>query len=69
MLREKTKVISIGNCKIGGSYPVAIQSMCNTKTEDVRLRWLWILALESAGCEIIRVAVPPDGSASALSKN
>ena len=68
MLREKTKVISIGNCKIGGSYPVAIQSMCNTKTEDVEATVAQILALESAGCEIIRVAVPTMEAASALSK-
>lgn len=68
MLREKTKVISIGNCKIGGSYPVAVQSMCNTKTEDTAATVAQILSLESAGCEIIRVAVPTMEAACALSK-
>ncbi len=58
MLRTQTKVIQIGNVKIGGSYPVAIQSMTNTKTEDVGATVKQILALERAGCEIIRCAVP-----------
>ena len=49
MLRRQTKVIPIGNIKIGGSYPVAIQSMTNTKTEDVGATVNQILALEKAG--------------------
>ena len=58
MLRNRTKEIRIGNVWIGGSHPVAIQSMTNTKTEDVAATVEQILALEEAGCEIIRCAVP-----------
>ena len=57
-LREKTKVIRIGETAIGGNNPIAVQSMCNTKTEDVKATVAQIHALEAAGCDIIRVAVP-----------
>ena len=66
MLREKTKVISIGDVCIGGKNPIAIQSMCNTKTEDVKSTVAQIHALEAAGCEIIRVAVPTMEAAQAI---
>ena len=66
MTRNETKVISIGNVKIGGGNPVAIQSMTNTKTEDVEATIKQILALEKAGCEIIRCAVPTMEAAEAL---
>ena len=66
MLREKTKEISIGGCLIGGSQPIAIQSMCNTKTEDIEATVDQILALEQAGCDIIRVAVPTMQAAEAI---
>ena len=66
MLREETKVIDIGGVKIGGKYPVAIQSMTNTKTEDVQATVEQILRLEAAGCEIIRCAVPTMEAAEAL---
>ena len=66
MLREETKVIDIGGVKIGGTYPVAIQSMTNTKTEDVKATVEQILRLEAAGCEIIRCAVPTMEAAEAL---
>lgn len=66
MLREQTKVIDIGGVKIGGSNPVAIQSMTNTKTEDVKATVEQILKLEAAGCEIIRCAVPTMEAAEAL---
>ena len=66
MLREKTKVISIGDVCIGGKHPIAIQSMCNTKTEDVKSTVAQIHALEAAGCEIIRVAVPTMEAAQAI---
>lgn len=66
MTRNETKVISIGNVKIGGGNPVAIQSMTNTKTEDVEATVKQILALEKAGCEIIRCAVPTMEAAEAL---
>ena len=66
MTRNDTKVISIGDVKIGGGNPVAIQSMTNTKTEDVNATVQQILALEKAGCEIIRCAVPTMEAAEAL---
>lgn len=66
MYREKTKVIQIGNRKIGGGNPVLIQSMCNTKTEDAASTVAQILALEAAGCDIIRVAVPTMEAAAAI---
>ena len=66
MIRENTKVISIGGCCIGGKNPIAIQSMCNTKAEDVKSTVAQILALEEAGCDIIRVAVPTMEAAEAI---
>lgn len=66
MTRKETKVINIGGRKIGGGNPVAIQSMTNTKTEDVETTVAQILALEKAGCEIIRCAVPNMEAAQAL---
>lgn len=65
-MREHTKVIQIGNCKIGGGNPIAIQSMTNTKTEDVKATVAQILELEAAGCDIIRCAVPTMEAAQAL---
>ncbi len=66
MKRNETKVIQIGTVKIGGGNPVVIQSMTNTKTEDVAATVAQILALEKAGCEIIRCAVPTMEAAHAL---
>ena len=66
MFRDETKKIMIGNVCIGGGNPVAIQSMTNTKTEDVEATVAQILALEKAGCEIIRCAVPTMEAAEAL---
>lgn len=66
MTREDTKVIQIGTVKIGGGNPVAIQSMTNTKTEDVEATVQQILALEAAGCQIIRCAVPTMEAAEAI---
>ena len=66
MYRDDTKVIQIGDRKIGGGNPVLIQSMCNTKTEDVEATVAQILKLEAAGCEIIRVAVPTMEAAAAI---
>ena len=68
MYRDNTKVINIGQCAIGGGNPVAIQSMTNTKTEDVEATVSQILRLEEAGCDIIRCAVPTMEAARALSK-
>ena len=66
MTRKETKVINIGGRKIGGGNPVAIQSMTNTKTEDVSATVSQILALEAAGCEIVRCTVPNMEAAQAL---
>ena len=68
MRREDTREIQIGTRKIGGGNPIAIQSMTNTKTEDVEATVAQILALEAAGCEIIRCAVPTMEAAKALAE-
>lgn len=57
MNRENTRVIKIGNKYIGGNNPIAIQSMCNTKTTDIEATVKQINDLEKAGCDIVRVAV------------
>lgn len=66
MYREESKEVRIGNVVIGGGNPIAIQSMTNTKTEDVEATVAQILALEAAGCEIIRCTVPTMEAALAL---
>lgn len=66
MEKKKTKVVQIGDVKIGGSNPIAIQSMTNTKTENVEATVKQILALEKAGCDLIRVAVPTTEAAEAI---
>lgn len=66
MYREKTKKIRIGDVTIGGGNRIAIQSMTNTRTEDVEATVAQILELEKAGCEIIRCAVPTMEAAAAL---
>lgn len=68
MYRDNTKVIKIGNRVIGGGNPILIQSMTNTKTEDVKGTVAQIKRLEEAGCEIIRCTVPNMEAAAALSK-
>ena len=66
MYREQTKVIKIGDRVIGGGNPILIQSMTNTKTEDVEATVAQILRLEQAGCEIIRATVPTQEAAEAF---
>lgn len=66
MYRDDTKVIQIGNKVIGGGNQVLIQSMTNTKTEDVEATVAQIKELEAAGCDIIRCAVPTMEAALAL---
>lgn len=63
-----TKRIFAGQTPIGGGAPVTIQSMCNTRTEDAAATIRQILALEAAGCEIIRVTVPNMDAAKALTE-
>jgi (E)-4-hydroxy-3-methylbut-2-enyl-diphosphate synthase len=64
--RRKTRQITVGNVKIGGGAPVSVQSMCSTDTRDVAATTEQIRRLETAGCELIRVAVPDTEAAAAL---
>ena len=64
--REQTRTVRIGNRTIGGGNPIAIQSMCNTKTENVKETVEQIHRREAAGCEIIRVTVPTMEAARAV---
>lgn len=64
--REQSKEVLIGDVKIGGGNPIAIQSMTNTKTEDVDATVAQILALEAVGCEIVRCTVPTMEAAEAI---
>lgn len=66
MTRKETKNINIGDVIIGGDHPIAIQSMTNTRTENISETVQQILRLEQAGCEIIRCAVPTMAAAEAL---
>ena len=66
MHREHTKVVKIGDKIIGGGNPVLIQSMTNTRTEDVAATVEQIHRLETAGCEIIRCTVPTQEAAAAI---
>ncbi len=68
MYRENTKKINIGEKVIGGGSPIAIQSMTNTRTEDIEATVAQIHKLETAGCEIIRCAVPTIEAAGALAE-
>lgn len=66
MERKRTKEVAIGNRVIGGGNPVLIQSMTNTRTEDVAATVAQIRKLTAAGCDIIRCAVPTMEAAKAL---
>jgi len=66
--RKKTKKVMVGNVGVGGDSPITVQSMTNTKTYDVDSTVEQILALEEAGCEIIRAAVPDKMSAQAIER-
>ena len=66
MYRDNTKEVRIGNRVIGGGNQILIQSMTNTKTEDIDKTVTQILRLEKAGCDIIRCAVPSIEAAEAL---
>ncbi len=68
MQRKKTRVVAVGNVNIGGEFPVVIQSMCNTDTRDVAATVAQILALEDAGCEVVRVAIPDMVAADAVAE-
>lgn len=63
---KKTKLVQVGGVQIGGGSPVKIQSMTTTKTAEVQTTVAQILALEKAGCEIVRVAVADEQDALAI---
>lgn len=66
IIRKNTRTVNIGGVTIGGNNPIAIQSMTNTRTEDVKATLEQIARLKDAGCEIIRCAVPTMEAAQAI---
>jgi len=66
--KKQTRVVKIGNLKIGGGNPIAVQSMCDTDTRDVEKTVKQVKELEAAGCEIVRLAVVDKAAALALGK-
>ena len=64
--RRKTRQVMIGDVAVGGDAPISVQSMTNTKTEDVDATVAQIKGLERVGCEIVRVAVPGKAAVAAL---
>ena len=66
MERRKTRQIQLGNVKIGGGAPVAVQSMTNTHTDDAAATLAQINRLSEAGCDIVRCAVPDMAAAEGL---
>jgi len=67
-MRMLTNEVKIGSVLIGGNHPVAVQSMCNTPTSDVDATVAQILAMEEAGCDITRVAIPDMEAAESISE-
>ena len=66
--REQTRKVMVKDVAIGGGSPIVIQSMTNTKTQDIEATVQQILELEEAGCQIVRVAVPHEEAARAIEK-
>ncbi|BBO76431.1 4-hydroxy-3-methylbut-2-en-1-yl diphosphate synthase (flavodoxin) [Desulfosarcina widdelii] len=66
--RKKTRRIMVGDVAVGGGAPISVQSMTNTKTDDVDATVQQIRRLTEAGCEIVRVAVPDESAAQAISQ-
>ena len=66
MERKLRREVKIGSLKMGGTNPIIIRSMCNTDTRDVEATVAQILALEKAGCELVRVAIPDMAAADAV---
>ena len=64
--RRKTRQIQLGGLPIGGGAPVVVQSMTNTDTRDVKATVAQINALEEAGCEVVRIAIPDNDSVQAI---
>ncbi len=67
IIRKRTKKIRLGGIYIGGDSPISIQSMCNTKTEDIESTIKQIKELYSSGCDIVRVAANTESAANAIS--
>ena len=67
-MRRKTRVIKIGDVRIGGEHPIVVQSMTNTDTRNVEATVRQIQQLETVGCEIVRVAVPDEEAAGSIAK-
>ena len=65
-MRRTTRKIQVGSVAVGGDAPVSVQSMCNTDTRDVAATSAQVEALATAGCEIVRCAVPDKAAAEAL---
>ena len=66
--RDTVKKIRVGGLEIGGGAPVSVQTMCNTKTWDVEATVEQIKAMEAAGADIVRIAIPDMDSAKAVSR-
>ena len=66
--RRPTRQIQVGKVPVGGPAPISVQSMTKTDTRDVRATVEQIWALEAAGCEIVRVAVPDADAAAAVAQ-
>ena len=66
--RKKTRQINLGGVRIGGHSPIIVQSMTNTATRDTKATTRQIKALEKAGCEVVRVAVPGNEAAKAIAE-
>lgn len=64
--RRSSRVLQVGNVRVGGDAPISVQSMCTTDTRDVQATLQQILELEKAGCEIVRLAVPDAEAAQAI---
>ena len=65
-MKKRKKIVKIGNIRIGGTHPIAVQSMTKTKTSDIKRTVAQIKRLETAGCEIVRLAVVQQEDALAL---
>ena len=64
--RKKTKVVTVGDLKIGGSHPISVQSMTNTKTTDIKSTIDQINKIENEGADLVRVSCPDKESSLAL---
>ena len=64
--RRKTKVVKVGNVKIGGDNPITVQSMTNTLTTDVKSTIKQIIKISEAGADIVRVSCPDQESSKSL---